>query len=79
MGGILSAYELDGKKDDRLVGKARELADKLIHGWVDNNDIPYNALNFTTDRPVVDEVSTHLEFIFHELIQSSCIDWPWCV
>lgn len=55
VGGILSAYELDGKKDDRLVGKARELADKLIHGWVDNNDIPYNALNFTTDRPVVDE------------------------
>lgn len=55
VGGILSAYELDGKKDHRLVDKARELADKLVHGWVDSNDIPYNALNFTTDRPVVDE------------------------
>ncbi|CAE6457287.1 unnamed protein product [Rhizoctonia solani] len=55
VGGILSAYELDGKKDKRLINKAQELADKLIHGWVDDNDIPYNELNFTTNRPIIDE------------------------
>ncbi|CUA76752.1 mannosyl-oligosaccharide alpha-1,2-mannosidase [Rhizoctonia solani] len=55
IGGILSAYELDGKKDKRLVDKAKELAEKLVYAWVDNNDIPYNELNFTTNRPIIEE------------------------
>ncbi|KAJ1311404.1 hypothetical protein OPQ81_009894 [Rhizoctonia solani] len=55
IGGILSAYELDGKRDKRLVDKAQELAEKLLHGWVGNNDIPYNELNFTTNEPVIQE------------------------
>jgi mannosyl-oligosaccharide alpha-1,2-mannosidase len=57
VGGMLSAYELDGKKDQRLVKKAQDLADKLIHGWVGNNDIPYNGLNFTTNQPMIEEAS----------------------
>ncbi|CAE6469951.1 unnamed protein product [Rhizoctonia solani] len=55
IGGILSAYELDGKKDKRLVDKAQELADKLVYAWVDDNDIPYNELNFTTNQPIIQE------------------------
>ncbi|CAE6424909.1 unnamed protein product [Rhizoctonia solani] len=55
IGGILSAYELDGKKDKRLVDKAQELAEKLLYGWVGDNDIPYNELNFTTNQPTIDE------------------------
>ncbi|KAG8713541.1 maturation of Asn-linked oligosaccharides protein [Ceratobasidium sp. 423] len=55
LGGILSAYELDGKKDKRLVDKAQELAEKLVYGWVGDNDLPYNELNFTTNQPIVDE------------------------
>ncbi|QRV76191.1 glycoside hydrolase family 47 protein [Ceratobasidium sp. AG-Ba] len=55
VGGILSAYELSGKKDSRLVKKAQELADKLIYGWVGDNDIPYNELNFTNDKPTIQE------------------------
>ncbi|CAE6521388.1 unnamed protein product [Rhizoctonia solani] len=55
LGGILSAYELDGKKDKRLVEKAQELAEKLVYGWVGDNDLPYNELNFTTDQPIIDE------------------------
>lgn len=57
LGSMLSVYELDGQKDIRLVNKARELADKLIHGWVGNNDLPYNELDFATNRPVIDVVS----------------------
>ncbi|CAE6459936.1 unnamed protein product [Rhizoctonia solani] len=56
IGGILSAYELDGRKDRRLVDKAQELADKLVHSWVDDNDIPYNELNFTINQPIIEEV-----------------------
>ncbi|KAB5594713.1 Mannosyl-oligosaccharide alpha-1,2-mannosidase [Ceratobasidium theobromae] len=56
LGSMLSVYELDGQKDIRLVNKARELADKLIHGWVGNNDLPYNELDFATNRPVIDVV-----------------------
>ncbi|CAE7072201.1 unnamed protein product [Rhizoctonia solani] len=57
IGGILSAYELDGKKDKRLVDKAQELADKLVHGWLSDNDIPYNELNFTTNQPIIEELN----------------------
>lgn len=53
VGGMLSAYELGGKGDPRLVQKARELADMLICGWVGGNEVPYNDLNFTTSQPVI--------------------------
>lgn len=57
VGGMLSAYELGGKGDPRLVQKARELADMLICGWVGGNEVPYNDLNFTTSQPVIQNVS----------------------
>lgn len=57
VGGMLSAYELGGKKDERLVQKAQGLADKLICGWVGSNDLPYNDLNFTTNQPLIHNVS----------------------
>ncbi|KAG8683311.1 maturation of Asn-linked oligosaccharides protein, partial [Ceratobasidium sp. 395] len=52
---MLSAYELGGKKDSKLVRKAQGLADKLIYGWVGHNDIPYNELNFTLNQPIIKE------------------------
>ena len=57
VGGMLSAYELGGKKDERLVQKAQELADRLTCGWAGDNDLPYNELNFTTNQPVIQNVS----------------------
>ncbi|KAF8609807.1 glycoside hydrolase family 47 protein [Ceratobasidium sp. AG-I] len=57
VGGMLSAYELGGKKDERLVQKAQKLADKLTCGWVGNNDLPYNELNFTTNQPIIQNTS----------------------
>jgi mannosyl-oligosaccharide alpha-1,2-mannosidase len=34
LGGLLSAYELNGKVDDILLTKAKEVADKMSHAWV---------------------------------------------
>lgn len=51
MGGLISAYELGGKKDQALIDRARELGNKLSHGWVGQNDLPYNTLDFSTDKP----------------------------
>ncbi|CAE6499393.1 unnamed protein product, partial [Rhizoctonia solani] len=33
LGGLISAYELGGKKDQALIDRARELGDKLSHAW----------------------------------------------
>jgi mannosyl-oligosaccharide alpha-1,2-mannosidase len=75
VGGILSAYELDGKRDSRLVDKARELADKLVHGWVGNNDIPHNELNFTIDRPVVDE-EVGVQLVYFDILEAYPVVQP---
>ncbi|KAJ1304572.1 hypothetical protein OPQ81_005714 [Rhizoctonia solani] len=55
LGGLISAYELGGKKDQALLDRSRELGDKLAHAWVGLNDFPYNNLDFSTDVPVVEQ------------------------
>ncbi|CCO27119.1 mannosyl-oligosaccharide alpha-1,2-mannosidase [Rhizoctonia solani AG-1 IB] len=55
LGGMLSAYELGGKKNETLIDRSRELGDKLVHAWVGLNDIPYNNLDFSTDTPVLEQ------------------------
>ncbi|EUC64241.1 mannosyl-oligosaccharide alpha-1,2-mannosidase [Rhizoctonia solani AG-3 Rhs1AP] len=57
LGGLISAYELGGKKDQALIDRAREVGNKLSNGWQGTNDFPYNTLDFTTDVPVIEEVS----------------------
>lgn len=44
MGGLLSAYELDGKKNQKLVDQAKIVGDHLLQGWVGDNDLPFNTL-----------------------------------
>ncbi|KXN84061.1 putative mannosyl-oligosaccharide alpha-1,2-mannosidase 1B [Leucoagaricus sp. SymC.cos] len=51
IGGLLSAYELSRQKYPVLVQKARQVADKLIHAWVGNNDIPFGRINFSNNTP----------------------------
>ncbi|KAE8224011.1 hypothetical protein CF319_g3028 [Tilletia indica] len=41
--GLISAYELGGKKNQALIKQADILALKLLNGW-DNTDAPYNIL-----------------------------------
>ncbi|CAE6493700.1 unnamed protein product [Rhizoctonia solani] len=57
LGGLISAYELGGKKDQALIDRAREVGNKLSNGWQGTNDFPYNTLDFTTDVPVIEEDS----------------------
>ncbi|KAH9164862.1 seven-hairpin glycosidase [Lactarius sanguifluus] len=52
VGGLLSAYELNGQGDQFLVDKAKQLADKLSAAWVQENKIPYGFVNFNTSSPV---------------------------
>ncbi|THV01974.1 seven-hairpin glycosidase [Dendrothele bispora CBS 962.96] len=54
IGGLLSTYELTGKKNQALVDKAKQLADKLSQAWVGNSDIPYGHIDFTTNSPARD-------------------------
>ncbi|KAK0199195.1 seven-hairpin glycosidase [Desarmillaria ectypa] len=54
VGGLLSAYELGGKKDAILVAKAKEVADKMSVGWLlKNQTIPYGFIDFSDDSPVI--------------------------
>ncbi|KAL0959971.1 hypothetical protein HGRIS_011633 [Hohenbuehelia grisea] len=54
LGGLLSAYELSGKKFPVLVEKAKEVGDKMAFAWVGNNTVPFGFLNFTTNTPIKD-------------------------
>ncbi|KAG9126786.1 maturation of Asn-linked oligosaccharides protein [Ceratobasidium sp. 392] len=55
LGGLISAYELGGKKDAGLIAKAKQLGDKLAYAWVGANDFPYNNQNFGTNKPVIEQ------------------------
>ncbi|KAB5593643.1 Mannosyl-oligosaccharide alpha-1,2-mannosidase [Ceratobasidium theobromae] len=56
LAGLISAYELGGKRKEDwvLISRARELGDKLVHAWVGLNDFPYNNIDFATNQPVVE-------------------------
>jgi mannosyl-oligosaccharide alpha-1,2-mannosidase len=51
VGGLLSSYELGGRKEKKLVEQARVVGDKLMYGWINNNDIPFNTLKFWSGLP----------------------------
>ncbi|EJD51253.1 seven-hairpin glycosidase [Auricularia subglabra TFB-10046 SS5] len=53
LGGLLSAYELGGKRDRGLIRKAVEVADKMAFAWVGDNPVPYGRMNFSTNAPAV--------------------------
>ncbi|KAF7316325.1 alpha-1,2-Mannosidase [Mycena indigotica] len=51
LGGLLSAYELSGKKHPELLAKATEVADKMAYAWVGENPIPFGFIDFATNTP----------------------------
>ncbi|KAL9940050.1 hypothetical protein V8E36_000755 [Tilletia maclaganii] len=53
--GLISAYELGGKKNQGLIRQATTLADILLHAWLPGADLPYNTLtNWNTSaRPAI--------------------------
>ena len=60
VGGLISAFELNGRKDEILVTKAKQVADKLAFAWINGNAIPYGEMNFTTNQPIIATVSVSL-------------------
>ena len=43
LGGMLSAYELGGKKDEALIKQAIALGDKLAFAWVGDNTCTFDV------------------------------------
>ncbi|KAF8512523.1 glycoside hydrolase family 47 protein [Hysterangium stoloniferum] len=54
VGGLLSAYQLNGNKPQILVQKAQQLADKLSLGFAGTSPIPFGFVDFSIDKPVLD-------------------------
>lgn len=54
VGGLLSAYELSGKKHTFLVEKAKELANRLSLAWSRGNVIPFGFIDFSSSLPTID-------------------------
>jgi len=53
VGGLLSAFELEGQKHPVLVEKAKEVADKLSLAWSLGNVVPYGYVDFNTSQPTI--------------------------
>jgi hypothetical protein len=54
VGGFLSAYELSGYKYPILVAKAKQITDKLVHGFdYGAVGVPYGFVNFATNQPTL--------------------------
>ena len=62
VGGLLSAYELNGNQPQILVDKAKQLTDKLVLGFADGNPIPFGFVDFSTDQPVKSTVRLLFRF-----------------
>lgn len=46
LAGLISAYELDGKKEPKLIAQAKDVGDHLITGWLGDNALPCNTLTW---------------------------------
>ncbi|SPO23478.1 related to Mannosyl-oligosaccharide alpha-1,2-mannosidase precursor [Ustilago trichophora] len=46
LAGLISAYELGGKKEHKLIDQAKVVGDHLITGWLGNNPLPCNTLKW---------------------------------
>ncbi|KAI9067830.1 glycoside hydrolase family 47 protein [Trametes sanguinea] len=53
LAGMLSAYELSGKKYPALVKQAEILGTKMSAAWINGNKIPFGELDFNTSTPVI--------------------------
>ncbi|KAI3600436.1 glycoside hydrolase family 47 protein [Moniliophthora roreri] len=54
LGGLLSAYELSGKKESVLLEKAKQVADKMAFAWQfrgQETRVPFGSLNFARNQP----------------------------
>jgi mannosyl-oligosaccharide alpha-1,2-mannosidase len=50
LGGLLAAWDLDGRREPRFLDKAKALADKLLTGFESPSGIPYGTVGFASNR-----------------------------
>jgi len=50
LGGLLSAWDLDGRREPRFLDKARDLADRLLVAFDSPTGIPYSTVGFRSRR-----------------------------
>lgn len=55
---MLSAYELNSRRDEILLNQTQILASKLVYAWEGDNVLPYSGLDFDTNKPVRKNVSS---------------------
>lgn len=48
---MLSAYELNGRKDNALLENAKKLGDKLMYSFTSDGPLPYGSLHFDKNTP----------------------------
>ncbi|KAH9855351.1 seven-hairpin glycosidase [Lenzites betulinus] len=53
LAGMLSAYELSGKKYPALIKQAEILGTKMTAAFINGNKVPFGELNFNTSTPVI--------------------------
>lgn len=51
LAGLISAYELGGKKEQKLIDQAKVVGDHLIKGWLGDNALPCNTLKWNNLAP----------------------------
>ncbi|CDS01874.1 hypothetical protein, partial [Sporisorium scitamineum] len=51
LAGLISAYELGGKKEQKLIDQAKVVGDHLITGWLGDNPLPCNTLKWNNLAP----------------------------
>ncbi|KAI0064325.1 seven-hairpin glycosidase [Artomyces pyxidatus] len=54
VGGLISTYELSGKKYPLLIAKAKQLADRLSLAWSLGNVIPFGEIDFSANAPQIE-------------------------
>lgn len=68
VGGLLSAYELNGNQPRFLVDKAEQLAQKLALGFTGSSPIPFNSIDFGANQAVTGPGQTVRILLSHILI-----------
>ncbi|SAM81348.1 related to Mannosyl-oligosaccharide alpha-1,2-mannosidase precursor [Ustilago bromivora] len=51
LAGLISAYELGGKKEQKLIDQAKVVGDHLVTGWLGENPLPCNKLKWNKFAP----------------------------
>lgn len=79
LGGLLSAYELSGRKDQLFLDKAIDLADRLLPVFDPKTGLPWRLVNLSSGErkdssnvPMAELASFQLEFLYLSEVSGNC-------